>query len=81
LKNDKSEELYAQVFCLLNEFCIEKNINITQTNDLEIITNFEKAAINSLTENFPQVTHSHVFSIYARVFIEKFKYWVIGEIC
>jgi len=42
LMNGKSEEQYTQVFCLLNEFCIDKNINITQTNDLEIITDFEK---------------------------------------
>ncbi|CAI6352025.1 unnamed protein product [Macrosiphum euphorbiae] len=61
LMNGKSEELYNQVFFLLNEFCLENNINITQTNDLEIITDFEKAAINSLTENFPQATHSTCF--------------------
>lgn len=42
LMNGKNEELYNQVFFLLNEFCLENNINITQTNDLEIITDFEK---------------------------------------
>lgn len=72
LMNGKSEELYNQVFFLLNEFCLENNINITQTNDLEIITDFEKAAINSLTENFPQATHLTCFfhlcqSIYRKI--------------
>ncbi|KAL4147869.1 hypothetical protein QTP88_002202 [Uroleucon formosanum] len=50
LMNGKNEELYNQVFFLLNEF----------------------SAINSLTENFPQATHSTCFfhlcqSIYRKI--------------
>ncbi|XP_029341812.1 uncharacterized protein LOC115033426 [Acyrthosiphon pisum] len=72
LMNGKSEQLYNQVFFILNEFCLENNINIARTNDLEIITDFEKAAINSSTENFPQATHSTCFfhlcqSIYRKI--------------
>lgn len=72
LMNGKNEELYNQVFCLLNEFCSENNIQIKQNNDIEIITDFEKAAINSLNENFPSATHSTCFfhfcqSIYRKI--------------
>ncbi|XP_026814067.1 uncharacterized protein LOC113554427 [Rhopalosiphum maidis] len=57
----KSQELYTQMFSLINEYCIENNINVTTNTNSEIVTDFEKTAINCINETFPFAIHSTCF--------------------
>jgi len=61
LMTGKNQELYTQMFSLINEYCIENNLNVTTNTNLEIVTDFGKAAINSINETFPFAIHSTCF--------------------
>jgi hypothetical protein len=38
------------MFNLINQYCDENNIGVTENTDLEIIIDFEIAAINAINE-------------------------------
>lgn len=61
LMTSKTEELYVKMFKLLIEFCNDNNQKINDNPDLEIVTDFEKGAINALNDMFPLATHSACF--------------------
>ena len=61
LMTSKTEELYVEMFKLLIEFCNDNNQKINDNPDLEIVTDFEKGAINALNDMFPLATHSSCF--------------------
>jgi len=57
----KSQPIYSEMFNLINQYCNENDINITKNSDLEIITDFEIAAINAINEVYPFAMHSTCF--------------------
>jgi hypothetical protein len=52
LMTNQTENSYKIMFTALNNFAIEHNINFKDNSDLEIITDFEIAAINAMFFRF-----------------------------
>jgi len=61
LMTNQTENSYKIMFTALNNFAIEHNINFKDNSDLEIITDFEIAAINAINDVFPFSMHSACF--------------------
>ncbi|KAF0703167.1 MULE domain-containing protein, partial [Aphis craccivora] len=57
----KSQAIYSEMFNLINQYCNENNIDVTENTDLEIIKDFEIAAIASINEFYPFAVHSTCF--------------------
>lgn len=57
----KSQSIYCEMFSLINQYCNENNIDVTENTDLEIITDFEVAAINAINEVYSFAMHSTRF--------------------
>lgn len=72
LMTGKDEDLYNTLFSNLNKFAEENGIFFKENNNLEIITDFEQAAINAINNVFPFAIHSACFfhlqqSIYRKI--------------
>jgi len=61
LMTNQTENSYKLMFTALNDFAIEHRINFKDNTDLEIITDFEIAAINAINDIFPFAMHSACF--------------------
>uniref|UniRef100_A0A2S2PMI1 MULE transposase domain-containing protein n=1 Tax=Schizaphis graminum TaxID=13262 RepID=A0A2S2PMI1_SCHGA len=57
----QTENAYRTMFLELNNFALENDIHLTRNFNLEIITDFEKAAINAINYVFPSAFHSACF--------------------
>jgi hypothetical protein len=60
------------VLNVFNNFAIENNINFENNNELEIITDFEKASINAINDVFPFVTHSACFFLFLSKYLASY---------
>lgn len=72
LMTGKDEDLYNMLFSNLNKFAEENGIFFKENRNLEIITDFELAAINAINNVFPFAIHSACFfhlqqSIYRKI--------------
>ena len=56
-----SQSINSEMFRIINQYCNENDINITNNSDLEIITDFEIASINTINEVYPFAMHSTCF--------------------
>lgn len=57
----KDEDLFNMLFSNLNKFVQENRIFLKENNNLEIITDFEQAAIYAINNVFPFAIHSASF--------------------
>lgn len=61
LMTGKDEDLYNMLFSNLNKFAEENGIFFKENKNLEIITDYELAAINAINNVFPFAIHSACF--------------------
>lgn len=58
LMTSKDEDLYIQLSTNINNFAFENGIDFKENSNLEIITDFELASINSINEVFNFAIHN-----------------------
>ena len=68
-----SQSINSEMFRIINQYCNENDINITNNSDLEIITDFEIASINTINEVYPFAMHSTCFFHFCQNISRKIK--------